>query len=39
MFLTIEKAEELNMIIENVTDEKSELEEFYFKLRTEFIST
>jgi hypothetical protein len=39
IFLTLDKAEELGGIIESVTDEKSELEEHYFKLRTEFLST
>ena len=39
LFLTLDKAEELNHIIQEIGDEKSELEEHYFKLRTEFMST
>jgi hypothetical protein len=39
LFLTIEKAEELDRVISEITDEKTELEEHYFKLRTEFLTT
>jgi len=37
--LTLEKAEELNTVVQDISDEKTELEESYFKLRTEFLST
>ena len=37
--MSIEKAEEFNRVISEITDEKTELEEYYFKVRTEFLST
>jgi predicted nuclease with TOPRIM domain len=37
--LTSEKAEQLDAIIKEISGEKSELEETYFKLRTEYLTT
>jgi hypothetical protein len=39
IFLTIEKAEELNNIIKEISNEKSDLEESYFMIRTKFRAT
>lgn len=36
IFLTLEKAEQLNNIIKEIGDEKSELEEQYFSIRTKY---
>ncbi len=36
IFLTIEKAEELNGIIKEISDEKTDLEEAFFVMRTKY---
>jgi hypothetical protein len=35
MFLTIEKAQEFNRVISELTDDKTKLEELYFKTRAD----
>ena len=35
--MTLEKGEQLNQIIKEISDEKSELEEEYFKKRAQYI--
>jgi len=39
LFLTFEKATEFNKAIQEISDEKTDLEENYFKLRSKFLST
>ena len=39
MFLTIEKASELDKIISDISNDKTELEEHYFRLRSQYFST
>lgn len=39
IFLTIEKAEELNNIIKDISDEKTDLEEAFFMMRTKYRAT
>lgn len=38
MFLTLEKAEEFNQRLTEVQDEKTQLEETYFQMRTKYRS-
>ena len=38
IFLTLEKAEELNRIITEISDEKTDLEDQYFQMRTKYRS-
>lgn len=39
MFLTLDKAQEFSSIIQDISDDKTELEEHYFKLRSEYLTT
>ena len=39
IFLTIEKAEELNGLVKEISDEKTDLEESFFMMRTKYRST
>ena len=39
MFLTLDKAQEYSNIILDISEEKSELEESYFKVRNEYLQT
>ena len=38
MFLTIKQGEEFNRVINELTDERTRLEELYFKVRSECVS-
>lgn len=37
-YMTLEKGEELNNIIRTISDEKTDLEESYFKMRSEYLA-
>jgi hypothetical protein len=39
IFLSLEKAEQLNNIIKEISDEKTDLEEQYFTIRTKYRTT